>query len=264
MTQGDSGHSLHITDTTRGDSGIETAAGEVFALFLDREREFGVSPDVVIDHPDLAASDFLDDPAAYLARRVAAVALDRRTPIARVVILTTFADRIGAALVYAGYDLAMLDLGAGPDGTAALARELSSDGLVLYVEAVDEGDPKIAPTFALRLLDDAGRLCAGACGSVHAVAGGSGAWLAAMAVRPGMPQGTGTALVHAMIAHLRQAGVGQIDLGSQTADRFYEKLGFQRRHLLLPHLRWRRDAAGQEHWHDLVMMRLTLPEDAEG
>ena len=257
MSLAETGLSLQITDATRGDAGIEAAAGDVFGLFLQREREFGVNPDVVIHYPDVLASDFLTDPVGHLARHVAA----QDGPVARVVMLTTYAPEVGEALVGAGYTLTPLDLGAGPDGSAMLARDFAPEGVTIYVEAVDEGDPKIAPTFALRLMDGQGRLCAGACGSVHAVPGGLGSWVAAMAVRPDMPAGTGTALARAMIDHLRQAGVGQIDLGSQTADRFYEKLGFQRRQVIVPRLRHRQDG---RHWHDLVMMRLMLQEDANG
>ena len=49
MTQPAHGLDLQIIDVDRGDTGLEPAIGEIFALFAAREREFGVNPDVVID-----------------------------------------------------------------------------------------------------------------------------------------------------------------------------------------------------------------------
>ena len=246
------GHHLHIIDADRGDTGLEAATAQIFALFAERVQEFGVNPDVVIDYPDPGASDFLTDPAGYVARRQA------EAGAGRVTILTTYRDQIGPALTDAGFLLTDIDMGAGPDGTAFLTRDSQADGPILYIEAVNEADPKIAPSFALLLCDDAGRLVGGASGSVHRADGVARAYLAIMAVAAGQPAGTGTALGHALIAHLKAAGVAQLNLGSQTADRFYEKLGFDLQHRVLPALRYRDGAGGQRIWHDLVMMQLDL------
>lgn len=258
MTQLVAGLQLQIIDAERGDAGLDGAIGEIFALFAGREREFGINPDVVIDYPDLSGSDFLADPVGSLARRQAGVEADRGLPLARIVILTTYRHRIGAALEGAGFVLTPIDMGAGPDGTAFLTRDLRPEGPVLYVEAVNEADPRIAPTFALRLTDADGRLVGGACGSVHREGGAARAYLAIMAVRPGLAAGTGTALALAMIDHLKRAGVTQVNLGTQTADRFYAKLGFRLQHRVLAKLRFREDAERGRIWHDLVMMQLDL------
>lgn len=246
------GHHLDIIDANRGDAGLDAATAQIFALFAERVQEFGINPDVVIDYPDLAASDFLTDPAGYVVRRQAEVQAQRVT------ILTTYRDQIGAALTDAGFALTKIDMGAGPDGTAFLSRDQQAEGPILYIEAVNEADPKIAPTFALRLTDDAGHLVGGACGSVDHAGGVARAYLAIMAVAVGQPAGTGTALAQAMIDHLRGAGVSQLNLGSQTADRFYEKLGFRLQHRVVPTLRYRDTASGQRVWHDLVMMQLDM------
>ena len=84
------------------------------------------------------------------------------------------------------------------------------------------------------------------------------AYLAIMAVTPDQPAGTGTALAQAMTHHLRQMGVTQINLGTQTAERFYETLGFRLQHRVHPKLRFRETADGRRIWHDLVMMQLDL------
>lgn len=254
MTRIPAGFGLQIIDAGRGDSGLEEAIGEIFTLFAGREREFGVNPAVTIDYPDLEASDFLVDPVGYIARRQA----DLAGPVARIVILTTYRERIGASLSAAGFQLTPIDMGAGPDGTAFLTRELGPEGSTLYIEAVNEADPKIHPGFALRLTDDQGRLCGGACGSVHQQDGRLGAYLAIMAVEPNLPAGLGTALAQTMIGHLRDVGVHRLNLGTQTADRFYEKLGFRRQHLVLPALRYRDMPDGSLVWHDLVMMEMSL------
>lgn len=258
MTRRADGLDLQIIDAARGDAGLEPAIGEIFALFAGRETEFGVNPDVVIDYPDLDASDFLDDPVAYVARRQAGIEAERGAPLSRIVMLTTYRDRIGAALTGAGFALTPIDMGAGPDGTAFLTRDLRDEGPVLYLEAVNEADPKISPTFALRLTDAEGRLVGGALGSVHRAGGVARAYLAIMAVLPGLPAGTGTALAEAMMEHLKAAGVSQINLGTQTADRFYEKLGFRLQHVVQPKLRFRAGADGRRVWHDLVMMQRDL------
>ncbi|AUH64485.1 GNAT family N-acetyltransferase [Paracoccus zhejiangensis] len=258
MTQLAPGLDLQIIDAGRGDPGLEAVIGEIFALFAGREREFGVNPDVVIDYPDLECSDFLADPAAYLTRRQTEVEADRGAPLARIVMLTTYRDRIGAALTDAGFILTPIDMGAGPLGTAFLTRDLGAEGPVLYVEAVNEADPRISPSFALRLTDAAGRLVGGACGSVQREGGVARAYLAIMAVAPDQPAGTGTALAQAMTHHLTQMGVTQINLGTQTADRFYEKLGFRQQHVVQPKLRFREGVEGKRVWHDLVMMQRDL------
>ncbi len=258
MTQLAPGLDLQIIDNERGDPGLDAVIGEIFALFAGREREFGVHPDVVIDYPDLETSDFLADPLAYLARRQAEVEAERGAPLARIVMLTTFSDRIGAALTDAGFALTPIDMGAGPLGTAFLTRDLRAEGPVLYVEAVNEADPRISPNFALRLTDADGHLVGGACGSVQREGGVARAYLAIMAVAPDQPAGTGTALAQAMTHHLRQMGVTQINLGTQTADRFYEKLGFRLQHVVQPKLRFREGAEGTRVWHDLVMMQRDL------
>lgn len=258
MTRFAADQDLQIIDADRGDAGLDAAVAQIFALFAERVQEFGVNPDVTIDYPDLEGSDFLTDPAGYVARRQAEVQAQRGAPLARITILTTYRDRIGPALVEAGFRLTPVDMGAGPDGTAFLTRDLQAHGPILYIEAVNEADPKIAPSFALRLIDGDGRLVAGACGSVDRRDGVARAYLAIMVVAAGQAAGTGTALAHALIAHLAAAGVVQLNLGSQTADRFYEKLGFDLQHRVLPALRYRQTAAGQRIWHDLVMMQLQL------
>lgn len=56
---------------------IRIEAAPIFDLFLKRESQFGVHPTVEIDCLDLAvtsASGFLTNAAAYVAKRVAAMA----------------------------------------------------------------------------------------------------------------------------------------------------------------------------------------------
>ena len=240
---------------------LDQAAAEIFGLFAEREQAFGVNPRVIIDIPDIAdpaSSPFLTDPSGYLVRRVRALDAEA-APIVRVVVLTTYSQRLRAALLAAGYTHTPIDMPAGPDGTGMFARTLPGQGgRTLYVEAVNEADEKIRPSFALRLWDGAGTLAGGACGSVHTHAGVRFAWLATLAVRAGLPAGTGTALAEAMMSHLRQRQVHTLYLGTQTADAFYRQLGFATRLTVLPALRHRQGAGGRRLTHDLVMMEKRL------
>ncbi|MEZ5799010.1 MAG: hypothetical protein R3D63_16950 [Paracoccaceae bacterium] len=247
-----------LTADTAAQDRLDAGAAELFGLFLSREAEFGFNPDVVVDYPDIAAGGaFLADPAGYVAaRRDAAGA-----PVDRVVVLTTLAPRVGAALEALGFLARPIDMPAGPDGTAAFLWppvEEAAAGRVLYVEAVDEADPKIRPNFVLRLLDETGALQGGACGSIHARDGRPYAYLATMTLAGGLPPGTGTRLAAALVAVLRRAGVAKVHLGTQTAGPFYEKLGFRTVLRLIPALRHRQTPEGRQVPHDLVMMELDL------
>ncbi len=233
---------------------LDAAAAEIFALFLGREAEFGFNPDVVTESPGIEADGpFLSDPAAHVAARL------KTGDFGRVVILTTFADRVGAALAARGFAMQAIDMPAGPDHTAAFTRDLpGGSARILYLEAVNEADPKIRPNFALRLRNAAGDLVGGAAGSIHARDGRRHAYLAIMAVAQGLPAGTGTALGAALLDLLRDQDVAAVHLGTQTAGPFYERLGFRVTHRLIPGLRYRTGTDGARIAHDLVMMARDL------
>lgn len=98
----------------------------------------------------------------------------------------------------------------------------------------------------------------GACGAIHARDGRRYAYLAMMAVAADAPAGTGTRLGGLLRDALARQGVSAIDLGTQTAAPFYERLGFHTTLRLVPSLRFRQGPNGGRIWHDLVMMRRTL------
>ncbi len=242
---------------------LEAEAALIFGLFLEREKSFGFNPAVVTEYPEIAPpehSPFLNDPVRYVAARCDAAA--GGTPIGKVVILTTYADRLFAPLVEAGYQPSPIDMPAGPDNTAAFTYELTDQpgpGRTLYLEAVNEADEKIRPTFVLELLDEAGRIQGGACGSIHERDGQRYAYLATLAVTPNLPPTSGTHLAREMLRFLAEMGVDTIHLGTQTAGPFYQKLGFRISHRLIPGLRHRAGKVGQVAVHDLVMMTMDIP-----
>ena len=250
---------LTLADTPREQ--LDSEAMAIYGMFAQREREFGFGPDIVIEYPaidDPRTSGFLTDPTGYIADRLPEI--EQRGPIGRIVILTTYGQQLLGPLTAAGYLADQIDLPAGPDHTYAftLDRAVPAAGRVLYLEAVNEADEKIRPTFVLKLLDRDGQLCGGACGSVHARDGQRYAYLATLTLIAGLPPGTGTALARAMIAELRRQGVVTVHLGTQTAGRFYEKLGFHVTHRLVSGLRMRDSAGGQHLRDDLVMLRMDL------
>lgn len=249
---------------TLADTATETIRDEsaaIFDLFLEREAEFGVHPSAVIDYPDLcdaSASGFLADAASYAARRAALVA-EASTGI-RIVVLTTYGDIVRPSFEAAGYDCIAIDMPAGPEHTAAFVREPSAarwGGRTLYIEAVNESDERIRPSFALKLSDPKGRLCGGAYGCIHERQGKRYAYLATMTLACGMPEGTGTAIVEQLLQFLRGQKVAAVHLGTQTAAGFYEKAGFTVDHRLIRSLRVHRKA-GQEVVGDLVMLSMAL------
>ena len=251
---------MSLNDTAQTD--LDESAAEIFALFMKRETEFGFVPDITIDYPDIAASGealFLTAPVAYIDARIAALSREG-DPIAKVVILTTFGDRLTAALVAAGYRSTRIDMPAGPDFTFWFERDIPGVdvGRTLYLEAVNETDEKIRPNFSLELRDKTGALRGGACGSIHDREDERYAYLATMTLDICLPTGTGAKLAEALLDFLRSLGVATVHLGTQTAGPFYQKLGFQITHTVLPRLRFRNLDDGAKVFTDLVMLERRL------
>ncbi len=63
---------------------------------------------------------------------------------------------------------------------------------------------KIRSSFAPKWTNDSGRLCAGACGSIHERNSTPYAYLATMAFVSEMPQGSGTALMDRPLKFLHE------------------------------------------------------------
>lgn len=241
---------------------LDSAAAAIFALFLEREREFGFNPAVVTEYPDISnpdTSSFLNAPLDYIIERCQALDTDDESVI-RVVILTTYGERLYDVLVAADFEAVRIDMPAGPDQTYAffLDRPVAENGRTLYLEAVNEADEKIRPTFAITMTDETGRLCGGACGAVHERDGVRYAYLATMSLAAGLPKGSGTRLAGALLAFLRTQDVKTIHLGTQTAGPFYERIGFSIVHRLVPALRTRRALDGSDIAHDLVLMKADI------
>lgn len=247
---------IRKTSNSASQDDLDQAAGKLFAMFIEREKEFGFNPAITVNYPDLAEGDFLTDPVGHINRLVTALAKDGE-PIDRIVLLTTFGARLASPLAAAGYASEAIDWPAGPDETTWFQHQTAADGAVrtLYLEAVDEADPKIRPNFALELNDADGKLRGGACGSIHERDGARYAYLATMTLDTGLPAGTGQWLGEALIEFMRDEGVKVIHLGTQTAGPFYrDKLGFRITHTVLPALRIRNDPKAGEVTTDLVMM----------
>lgn len=244
-----------------GVAALDAAAAAIFRLFLEREGEFGFNPAIVTEYPDIAApttSAFLANPAAYVDERVEALEATGAA-VVRVTILTTFADRLATPLRIAGFEVSPIDMPAGPDFTAAFTQSRRAGaGRTLYLEAVNEADEKIRPTFALELIDGAGRLRGGACGSIHEKGGKRYAYLATMTLARDLPAGAGSRLGAALTRFLAEEGVDVVHLGTQTAGPFYEKLGYRVTTTVLRGLRVRQTEDGRMIATDLVMMEKIL------
>ena len=241
---------------------LDSEALAIYQMFADRAQEFGFGPDVVIDYPpvdDPQTSSFLADPVAYIGTRLTQLA--DKGPIRRIVVLTTFGDRLLNPLAAAGYAPDPIDMPAGPDQTYAftLDHDLPAGvGRTLYLEAVNEADEKIRPTFVVKLVDGSGKFCGGACGSIHDRDGTRFAYLATLTIRADLPPLTGTHLAEAVFKVLRRQKVATVHLGTQTASRFYERLGFRVTHRLVHGLRTRVSQDGRQLSDDLVMLAMDL------
>lgn len=260
------GHLYTLQALTLTDTALHTlrdGSAALFKLFLEREAEFKVHPSAVIHYPDVSDtsnSGFLADAAAYVARQAASMV--KSAPALQTVVLTTYGDRVWESLEAAGYAALRIDMPAGPEHTAAFVLAPSTPSTnanvqTLYIEAVNEDDEKIRPSFMLQLTDANGRLCGGACGAIHEREGKRYAYLATMAMASVMPTGSGKALGHQLVEFLRSQGVATVPLGTQTAGRFYTQIGFKVDHVLVRNLRVRHQG-GLEIPGDLVMLSMDL------
>lgn len=227
----------------------------LFALLQLREQEFGFNPDVIVHYPE---ASFLTAPLDYLDQRI----LEQQQQghfINEVVILTTYLQ-VQAPLVERGYRHEAVHMPAGPDHTAIFRVQCGTHvaGKTLYVEAVNEQDLKIRPTFVLMLRDEHGEPQGGMSGSIWTKEERRYAYIGTVAVQPGQPAGTGTLLASTVLEYLMQQGVCEVNLGTQTAEPFYTKLGFQTIHHIVPALRHRIAEDGTELPHNLVIMSKLL------
>ena len=231
------------------------AQGALFTLLLAREKELGFNPDVIAVCPE---ADFIDSPTHWLHHRLEAAGKDGVT-IAEIVILTTYAA-VRGPLEADGFHCEPVHMPAGPNHTAVFKKTLMSGvaGKTLYVEAVNEADPKIRPTFVFSLRDAAGELAGGVSGSIFEANGRAYAYIGTVVVREGLPAGTGGDLLERALAYLKARNVYEVNLGTQTAQPFYAKHGFETLQTVVPGLRCRTKADGTREALNLVMMSKVL------
>ena len=227
----------------------------LFALLQQREQEFGFNPNVIVHYPEAL---FLTTPLDYLDQLI----LEQQQQchlFNEVVILTTY-PQVHTPLVERGYRHEAVHMPAGPDHTAIFRMQSGTHvaGKTLYIEAVNEQDPKIRPTFVLMLHDENGELQGGMSGSIWNQDERRYAYIGTVVVQPGQPAGSGTRLANAVLEYLTRQGVCEVNLGTQTAEPFYTKLGFQTIHHIVPALRHRMASDGTKHPHNLVIMSKLL------
>ena len=233
-------NSLMFEILTPDQTGFFRACEKVAQLFAQREAEFGFNPE--IDRPAVSMPEFLADQAGWVSS-----AISGDGPVT---ILTTWSDKLAPILRERGFAFRPIAWHAGPFNSGIFRRE--GAGRERYFELVNEEAPEIAPAHVLTIHD------------AHGFAGGAisalrdnAAWLAVMCVRPGMPAGTGSRLWEALVRDIAARGIGRLDLGTQTAERFYQHCGMQVTDRVIPRLCWRTAPDGKV-WNDLVMMGIDL------
>jgi hypothetical protein len=156
----------------------------LFALLQQREQEFSFNQNVIVHYPE---ASFLTAPLDYLDLLI----LEQQQQghlINEVVILTTYQE-LYSPLTQSGYQHAAVHMPAGPDHTAIFRTHCGSQpaGKTLYIEAVNEQDPKIWPTFVLMWRDEHGELQGGMSGSIWTQDKQRYAYIGTVVVQPGQP-----------------------------------------------------------------------------
>ncbi|MCB1648219.1 MAG: hypothetical protein H7A05_02385 [Pseudomonadales bacterium] len=233
-------HPLRFEILVPGQAGFSDACGKVAQLFARREAEFGFNPE--IDHASVSIEAFLPAHASELP-----AAITGNEPLT---ILTTWSDRLAPILSKHGFAFRPIRWIAGPLNSGIFRRE--GTGPERYIELVNEEAPEIAPGHVLTVYDSCG-FAGGAISTLR----DNAAWLAVMCVRAGSSAGTGSRIWDVLVRDLAARGIGRLDLGTQTAERFYQRCGMKVSDRVLPNLRWRK-GPGRNIWSDLVMMEIEL------
>ncbi|MCC7007141.1 MAG: GNAT family N-acetyltransferase [Ottowia sp.] len=262
MTQisiGNRSYHLNLFDyKTHSKQELQQEQATIFGLLVEREKEFSFNPDIITEYPDIT-DFFLSAPASYIQSRIANIEMSQNRAVDEVIILTTYGDKLTVPLAADGYDVEKIDMPAGPDYTFKFSKT-NFDKVpdwkrcTLYLEAVNEQDEKIQPTFVLKLTDEKGILNGGMCGSVREIHGERFAYISTVVVDSYVPKSAGSLLAITVLDYLKQEGVKCANLGTQTAGRFYEKIGFSITHRIVKKLRSRITDDGSIIFNDLVIM----------
>ena len=262
MTQiilGEDSYRIDVLDkTTHSKTLLQQEQASIFALLIEREKEFSFNPDVVINYPDITDS-FLKDPISYINAYVATIEGEQGRDVDEVVILTTYGNNLISPLTADGYNAEKIQMPAGPDHTFKFSKTLlnkkhQAQSCKFYLEAVNEQDEKIQATFVVKLTDRHGVLKGGMCGSLCEVDGELFAYIATVVVDKTSPKSAGSLLAKTAFHYLKEKGVNYAHLGTQTAVRFYEKQGFYTTHRIIDKLRSRLAENGNVIHNDLVIM----------
>ena len=253
-----------MTDADTLREQLDAEAQTIDQIFVERDAEFGVGADIIDDYPsilDPKTSRFLLDPAAYIARRATEVQIEQKARVGRIIVLTNYGQSLLEPLSNAGYTSDQIYMLAGPARLHVFTLDLGLNkgpAVTLFFDAVDYAVGKHRPTFVIKLLDSRGEVCGGICGSIHKRDGQRFTYIATFTLKAGLPPTTDTRLAEAMISFLRRKGVISVDLITQTAGRFYEKLGFQITHRVVEGFRTRIESDGQWRREDLMILNMKL------
>ena len=91
-------------------------------------------------------------------------------------------------------------------------------------------------------------------GFISDVDGALYAYIATVVVDKNAPPSTGSYIANVTLEYLKKMGVIQVNLGTQTAERFYKKQGFKVKHHIIENLRHRKTPEGLIIHNNLVIM----------
>ncbi len=230
----------------------------LFNLLQVRDSEVTLNSNIILDYP-ASIESFLTDPINYIDTQLSNQYQKSTAEIQEIVILTTYGDKLITKLEQNGFNSSKIDMPAGPDNTYHFAKPINPTGkFIYYIEAVNEADEKIRPTFIVLAKDSEQQVIGGISGSIFTHKGNKFAYIATTVTSQIAPQGLGSQLMQDTLDYLTKSGVSKVHLGTQTADKFYLKHEFNIMNKLINNIRYRTNKHGNKIQHNLVILEKTL------
>lgn len=250
---------LHLSDTTTtSQEKIITEQLALFNLLQIRDSDFTLDENIILEYP-AALEDFLNNPINYIKQQLENKHIKNLSEIKEIVILTTYGDKLIKNLVNDGFDESLIDMPAGPDNTYHFSKQVNPTGtFIYYLEVVNEADEKIRPTFIITAKDNNNEIIGGISGNIFEKDNQNFAYIATTVTAPNAPQGLGSQMMQETLNYLEKSNVVKVNAGTQTADKFYIKHGFNIINHLINNIRYRSDKNNNKVWHDLVILEKQL------
>lgn len=243
---------LQLSDiTTTAQDKIITEQLALFNLLQIRDSDFTLNENIILEYP-APLEDFLNNPIKYIHKK-------DLSEIKEIVILTTYGDKLIKNLVNDEFKANLIDMPAGPDNTYHFSKQINQSGkFTYYLEVVNEADEKIRPTFIITAKNNNNEIIGGISGNIFEKDNQKFAYIATTVTAPNSPKGLGSQMMQETLNYLEKSNVAKVNVGTQTADKFYIKHCFNIINHLIKNIRYRNDKNNNKVWHDLVILEKQL------